>query len=662
MPNLVSRRMKGRVGSGVGLATFALLLATTACESVLDPAISLILSQPTVQFRAVRGSAALQTQTIKVSNAGGGRLGPVTCPELPANWLACSVTQGNSVTFTANPTGLATSPAAVVVPLTAAGVTEPTSVTVELIIQEPVIALSPNTLAFTATEGSSSATPSVAVVQINNSGAGPLSSFGGLSCVPAQAGGRASCSVNQSTGELTVSVDPTGLAPGTHIYSLTVSSPNSSVQQNLQVSLRVIALPRIALSSRTVQFLAIRGGSSQTQTVTVTNSGEGSLGTVSCTPNPTSWLSCSVSPGTGGASTVTFTANPAGAAATPAPATVNITATGAANSPQTVTVTMALEQPILELSQNTVTFNATESSGGITITPPPQVIVVTARTASGTAVSPGTLSCTQVQAAQVFIQCVPGTNQVTLSVNPLNAAPGVYVSTFNIAGSNSNVTRPITVVVTVTPRPEIQLNPSTVTFVTTAGSTTLMTDRVVVTNIGGGTLGELSCPAQPASYVFCTVEGTELVITVDPTGFTQSPPPVVFDVTAANDPERPKALTVQLLISQTMALSASSASFTAGTGGAATVPAGAPTNPVSTVVQVSNTSGGTVTALGTFSCNFGGSNRVVCSINQSTGQVTITVNPSGLAPGTFQFPGSIAASSASNSPQPFTVNLTVTNP
>src|SRR5262245_13345500 len=99
----------------------SLAIATVSCTDTIAPAIEIVLSQPTVDLRAIRGTTATVTKTITVENGGDGRLGPVSCPVNPAPWLACAVSSGNSVTFTANPTGLAASPATVSVPITAAG-------------------------------------------------------------------------------------------------------------------------------------------------------------------------------------------------------------------------------------------------------------------------------------------------------------------------------------------------------------------------------------------------------------------------------------------------------------------------------------------------------------------------------------------------------------
>ena len=82
------------------------LMAAAGCSDSLDPGIEIVLSQPSVDLRAIRGTTTPIAKTISVSNSGDGRLGPVSCPANPAPWLTCSVSAGNLVTLTATPTGL----------------------------------------------------------------------------------------------------------------------------------------------------------------------------------------------------------------------------------------------------------------------------------------------------------------------------------------------------------------------------------------------------------------------------------------------------------------------------------------------------------------------------------------------------------------------------
>src|SRR5687768_4097160 len=99
--HMVLRERGRRCALAVSLA-----IATLSCTDTTAPAIEIVLSQPTVDFRAIRGTSAPITKTITVENGGDGRLGPVSCPANPAPWLSCAVSNGNAVTLTANPTGL----------------------------------------------------------------------------------------------------------------------------------------------------------------------------------------------------------------------------------------------------------------------------------------------------------------------------------------------------------------------------------------------------------------------------------------------------------------------------------------------------------------------------------------------------------------------------
>jgi hypothetical protein len=624
------------------------ILGTAACDSSLEPLISLLLSQPTVQFRAVRGNAVVLTQTITVSNSGGGRLGPVTCPSNPATWLTCAVTSGNRVDLTANPTGLTSSPAPVTVTLEAPGVSTPASVLVELTIEQPVIGLSTGNIVFTASENSAVTNPPQGLVNVTNAGAGSLSNLGGISCVPTPLTARVTCSVNQGSGVLSIGVDPTGLTPGTHVFPLTVSAPNATGPQTLTVTLNLTALPRIVLSQRVVHFQAIRGSIQPlVQTVAVTNSGSGSLGTISCSPLA-SWLTCTVS-----GSTLTLTASPALLASSPLPATVNVSASGAANSPQTITATFAIEQPILSLTPSSVSFSAIQGTTDVT---PTSHSVQAGNVGAGTAADLGVLTC--AAASPITCSVNPTARTIIVGIDPLAVTPGTAVHFVTVNASNSSVSQTVAVSLTVAPPPTLVLTPASVTFRVPVGSTALVTQTVALSNSGGGTLGDVTCPALPAAWLTCSVTGTTLTLVANPNGLISSPTPVSVDVVAANAPNDIKVLPVALVITHTMALSANTAAFSASAAGGASVPVGGTTTPASVVVTLSNGSGGSLADLGAIGCQF--PSPISCSVNQGTGQITLTLNPVGRTPGTHTFTVNVTAANGSNSPLPITVTLTVT--
>ncbi len=627
------------------VASVTLAFSLLACDDSLAPGIEIVLSEPTVDFRAVRGSASTEAKTIAVSNSGDGRLGPVSCPASPANWLTCSVANGNTVTLTANPSGLTASPATVSVPITAAGAPDrPRSVAVNLIIDQPVLTLSAVSVSFTASDGSTETTPTSATIEVTNTGAGTLASLGTISCVPTPANTRVSCNVDQTSGVLTFTVNPAGLAAGTHIFPVVVSAPNDNVAKTVSLTLAMTALPRISLSQGSLLFQMLRGGAAPgAQSITVSNGGGGSIGTVSCPANPATWLTCAVSNN----ATVTFTVNPTNLSANPPSVSVPISATGATNSPQNVNVSFNIRQPVLSVDLPNVAF--TTQAGGTTTTPASAKVVVT-NTGEGTLADLGTITCTPPAQSPVTCVVAQTAGELTFTVNPTGIV-GTRIFPVTVSAPNSNVARIVTV--TLSSATGIGLSPSEVTFQAIRGSTTNTVRKVKVTNTGAGTLGTISCPANPATWLTCAVVNVDtLYLTAKPAGLTASPADVQVPVSATGAFDSPQNVTVSFTILQpVLSLSATVLSPTVTAGGTA--------GPL--FVNVTNTGAGTLANLGTIACTPSAA-RVGCVVNQATGALSITVNSAAapaLAPGQHVFTIAVAASN-SNAPQVVAIVLTVT--
>jgi len=534
---------KGGCPAPLRTAIATATLLTAACESPLDPGIELLLSQPEIELRTVRGSPQPLRASLTVRNGGGGRLGPVTCPAEPATWLACEVTPGNVVVLTADASELTESPDPVAVPLSAAGASTPVSVAVSLVVESPALSLSATTVSFTSAEAAGTTAPDSALVTVANVGAGTLADLGAISCAPSDP--RVQCVVAPGAGTLTLRVDPTGLAPGTWLYPVTVSAPNSDVSASLSVLLTVQALPHITLSSRSVHFEAIRGVETPlARTVTVSNSGVGSLGMLSCPAAPAPWLACAVV-----GNTVSLTALPGALTASPVSVTVPITATQATNSPQGIVVSLALEQPVLALSTYWANFQATPGAESAS---PAQMVIGLLNSGAGDLENLGNITCTVPGSAPVTCVTDVAEGRLTLAVDPENLTPGVTVYPVIVTAEHSGVTRTITVVVTTLPPPHPVLSLDELTFNFSAGATEPVSRTVVVTNGGGGELGQVSCEESPAAWLTCTVRvvdgEVELQITASPVGLTGSPAPVVIAVTAAGAPEAAAELTVVVIV------------------------------------------------------------------------------------------------------------------
>jgi hypothetical protein len=626
------------------LAAAVSMLALTGCDEVLAPNLELSLSEASVEFRAIRGAQGTLTQSVSVRNTGGGRLGPVSCPEDPAAWLSCSVSNGTMVTLTANPEGLTANPAPVSVTLSAPG--GQATVEARLVLQEPVLAVNPGTLTFTAAEGQTGVTPASATVSVTNTGAGNLANLGAIQCAPTQATPNVSCTVDQGAGQLTVTANADGLPPGNQVFTLRVSSDHSAVVQDVTVRISVAASPRIGLSRQSVHFDAVRGGSAPSaQTVTVSNVGGGNLGAVSCPANPAVWLGCAVS---GSGSTITFAVNQTGLTQDPTPVQVPISAVGAINSPTPIEVSLRLQQPVLALSRSSVTFTA---APGAAVTTPASDTITALNTGAGTAADLGTLTCTVPGASPVSCSIGQTTRVVQVSVNPTGIARGQHVFPVEVTAANSNVVRTLNVRLQVASPPTLVLTPSVRHFTAIRGSVGALSQTVAITNGGTGSLGAISCPANPAAWLGCVVnDSTQITLTANPTGLTSSPADVTVPVTAAGDAGSPRNIEVSFTIQQPiLALTANEAQFTA-TGPNTT-------NPASVVITASNSGAGTLAQLGGLTCSVAA--PATCTVDQGTGALTFTYDPTGAPPGTHVRVATVSAPHAGNGSRTVTLVLTV---
>jgi len=225
----------------------------------------------TLNFTAREGqtSATPSSAAFTVTHAG-----PSGTPDftwglngaLPS-WLSCTpagttLSEGNDGTLTcsANPSGLTAGVYTATLSLQAtasdssAVTNSPLALTVELTVQEAaVLSATPTTLAFSSTEGDTSATPSSATITVTNAGAvgtpdffweliGTLPSW--LACTT-----EISTLSPGSDGMLTCSANPSGLAVGVYTATLSLeatasdSSPVKNSPLPITITLEVKAIP-----------------------------------------------------------------------------------------------------------------------------------------------------------------------------------------------------------------------------------------------------------------------------------------------------------------------------------------------------------------------------------------------------------------------------------
>jgi beta-lactamase superfamily II metal-dependent hydrolase len=168
---------------------------------------------------------------------------------------------------------------------------------------------------------------------VSNSGCGMLNwtvsdDVGWLNCSPAS---------GTNSGQVTASVNTSGLSTGTYNGTVTVTDPaasNSPGTVNVTLTVTSASVPQISLSTTKLDFDLI-AGETGTQDFSISNSGSGTLNwTVS---DDAGWLTCSPVSGTD-LGTVTVTVNTNGLVPDTYTGTITVSDPNAGNSPRTVSV------------------------------------------------------------------------------------------------------------------------------------------------------------------------------------------------------------------------------------------------------------------------------------------------------------------------------------
>lgn len=362
--------------SAVGATNSPQTINVTVNVAEAPPAIS--LAPASLSFSAAAGGANPASQTLSISNSGGGTL--VWSASSSQAWLSISPASGKtssganatatvSVNIANLSVGVYTGTIQVVDPNAA---NSPQSVTVALTIRvpAPAISISPSSLTFATLRGRN---PATQTITLSNSGDGPLN----FTATPSTISGGSWLAVSPSTGTvaagasatLTVVVTSTTLASGNFSGSISVADANASNSpQSTAVSLAVNPAPTIGLSSATLSFTGARqtvcngvvsGTNPASQTLSVSNTGDGSL-SYAITDNAP-WLTVSPTSGTiaaGGAATpLTLSVNLTNLAVGVHTATVTIADANATNSPQTVIVTLTVTAAPVRLCVAPTTLN-----------------------------------------------------------------------------------------------------------------------------------------------------------------------------------------------------------------------------------------------------------------------------------------------------------------
>ncbi len=513
----------------------------------------------------------------------------------------------------------------------------------------------PTNLAFVCLEGGAAPTPGSLVV--SNSGGQPLS-WSAIAGAPwLTVSPPSGVLAAQTFHSASVSINPAGLAAGTYTGTVTIVDPDDATgPKQIVVSLLVVKLawvtppPAAATSGQLIPATWSLVCGTQVTTHNSVHYGTNN-------PPEGGFASGALNGGTGNH----YTEFTAPAVATPTTwffqPHVTILGTTLAGPVVSSTINPATG-PFVGLSPSELIFNA--FVGGAS--PPSQTVTVS---------NPGVGTLNWTATGNVaWLGATPlsgssgagGSQPLTVSVNSTGLTAGTYAGTVTVTAPGAgNSPRLLPVRLVVAARPSITLSPTTLAFNAVQGATTLpFSTTFTISNSGGQPLqwtasksaGWLSF--NPSSGTLNPFNGQLVSVSVNQSGLlagTYTDTITVSDPAASNSPQ---TVTVTFAIHPPVPrflLTPNSVAVTAVVG---------QSSPQFNFINVGNSGVGML--------NFSASSNVPwLSGSPMTGSVTTgssitvttSVNPAGLAAGTYNGTITFTSSGASNSPQTLPVTLTV---
>lgn len=381
------------------------------------------VSSSSFSFSAQHGDGSPTTQTLTVTNIGGGTLNWHAAAT--AAWLTLGPVSGKdtgTIVLTATAGSLAGGLYNTSITMSAAGataVTIPVNLTVAAASVPPVIRTSPASLSFTAELGGSNS--SSQTVSIFNTGGGLFTwtaseNAAWLSISSTSGTGNGSLTATATTGSLTA---------GTYNALITVSAPNAAPVA-IPVTVTVTApSPTLTVSPTALTVTGIQGGTNPaSQTVTVNSNGNWTAG------SSAGWLSLNPSSGTGNGSIAAHVAL-SSVVVGPNTATITVTSGGVT---RTIAVTLTVSAASLTAFPNSVAYTATQGAAN----PSAQTIAIS---------SNGTWSASE-GVSWLSLSPTSGSNNgtITASVNTATATQGNNSTTVTV--TSGGITRTVNVTLT----------------------------------------------------------------------------------------------------------------------------------------------------------------------------------------------------------------------
>jgi hypothetical protein len=392
----------------------------------------LTVTPDAISASALSGSTTPVTRSLTIDNTGSGTVTWTVTKR--ATWDSLSSSSGSAppgaaLTLTLNPTGLAAGVHVdTVIVNGGAALGSPDTTFVTFVIQQPVLAVSPNTISRT-TNANSGVTFSD-TLGISNDGTGPLAWSAVVDDATLVTLGKTNGS---APDKLPLVITPGSRPAGTYTARVVISGPPGTAGSPDTTLITVtVHQPVLGVSPTSVTDSANYGTTTpRSVTLQVTNSDGGTLMWSAVESPVAAWLSAAPGTGSAGAS-IALTLDPNGLAAGTYSSAVVLTSPEAVNDPINVPVQFLIRRPILNVTPDSV-FD-TVTVGATT----PRTIPVTITNGNG-----GVLAWTAGDSVPTssWLSLAPssaggpGTLQVTL--NPTNLSGGVHRDTVVIRSDSA---------------------------------------------------------------------------------------------------------------------------------------------------------------------------------------------------------------------------------
>lgn len=570
----------------------------------------LVAAPATMVFDATAGAAAPPAKTLTVTSTGSAIAYTVSSN---AAWLSVSPVSGatpGTHSIGANVTGLAAGNYTGSLTISAAGAATQTVAVTLNVAPAPQLSVSPAALSFTA-----SGSQTVAVT----SSAAPLaftvsSSATWLTATPAS---------GTTPGNLTVTVNTAGLAPGSQTGTLTIAAPGAPAR-TVAVTLTVAA-QQLAVAPST---LAMTGAGAQT--VSVTSSG---AAVAFSAVSSAAWLT--VTPATG---------------TTPAAVSVSTSTTGLSPGTYTGQVTFSAAQAGLNAPVVTVTLTVVPEAQ-LTLTPPSLAFTATAGFPSPAAStvnvgSSGAAISFRASTAAPWITVTPATGQtpgaLSVAVNSAGLAAGTYSSLVTVELVTGGTAQTLPVSLQVAAAPRLVVSPGALVFDAPSGGAAVSKMLAIASDGPALTYTATSSAAWLRVSPVTGQTGTPASITADPAALSPGTYTGVITVTPA-DGAAVQTVGVTFNVSPSAALNALPASLAFDGSSSRTLTISSNAGPLTYSVS-SNAAWLTATP----------------ASGQTPGTLTVTANATGQSPGLYT--GQLTVTANGAPPLGVPVTLTVAGP